>query len=132
VPLPAPNRPDDAPETTRAVTVPPGLTGPLLRVLVRALTREVREDGGVVPPGIAVFLRALQAAVDGPPVADDGNAEDRPETIEIAEMATVAELAEHTGHPARTLRHWAATGRVRAYRAGRVWLIDPGSLKNRT
>lgn len=113
------------------MTVPPALARPLLRVLVRALTREAREDGGTVPPGIAPFLADLAAVADGPPLADSGNGDDAPETIEVAGWSTVAQLAAYSGHPPRTLRHWAAAGRVRAHRVGRAWLIDPESLKER-
>lgn len=110
------------------VMVPPGLAGPLLRVLMRALAREAREDGGLVPPGIAGFLADLAAAERGP-VADDGNTDEAPDTIEGSGWSTVAQLAAYSGHPPRTLRHWAAAGRVRAHRVGRTWLIDPESLK---
>ncbi|RAY13604.1 hypothetical protein DPM19_18165 [Actinomadura craniellae] len=114
------------------MVVPAALVGPLLRVLVRALAREAREGGGgVIPPGIAEFLRALHEATDPPPVADGGNTEDPPDSIEGMAMVTVAQLAASSGFPSRTLRYWAAAGRVRAVRAGNTWLIDPESLKHR-
>ncbi|MFC5748907.1 helix-turn-helix domain-containing protein [Actinomadura rugatobispora] len=115
-----------------AVVVPPGLAGPLLRVLVRALAREVREDGGMIPPGLAPFLSELAAVADRPPVADNGNRGEAAEMIDGAGWVTVAQLAADSGHPARTLRHWASTGRLQARRVARTWLIDPESLKRGT
>lgn len=121
-----PSPPDAGP-----VSVPPALAGPLLRVLVRALVREAREDGGQVPAGIADFLRALDAAARRP-VADDGHDHEPLDMIGcVTGWASVAQLAEHTGHPPRTLCRWAAGGRVRAVRVGRTWLIDPESMKGR-
>lgn len=114
------------------VSVPPALAGPLLRVLVRALHREAREDGGQVPPGIGDFLGALYAAslTVSPDQAANGLAEDAPDKIEsVTGMLTVAQLAEDSGWSPRALRRWAAGGRVRAVRAGRAWLIDPESLR---
>lgn len=111
-----------------AVVVPAELAGPLLPFLVRALTREVRENGGLVPEGMPAFLRALQA--EEVPVTDDGQIEDLPEKIESVGMVTVAQLAEQSGFPSRSLRRWAAGGRVRAMRVGPIWLVDPESLKS--
>lgn len=112
-----------------AVTVPPQLAAPLLRLLVRALVREAREDGGhgQIPAGLEAFLRSLDAASGV--LAARGKDDDVPEKIEGTGMVTVAQLSEYSGFPPRTLRHWAARGRVRAVRAGRTWLIDPESLR---
>lgn len=110
------------------VIVPAELAGPLLPFLVRALAREVRENGALVPEGMLAFLRELRDA-EGP-VADDGQTDDVPETIESAGMVTVAQLAEQSGFPSRSLRRWAASGRVRAVRVGRQWLLDPDSLRH--
>jgi excisionase family DNA binding protein len=98
---------------------------------MRAMEREATANGGgILPSGIAPFLADLAAVADGP-LADSGNGDDVPETIEVAGWSTVAQLAAYSGHPPRTLRHWAAAGRVRAHRVGRAWLIDPESLKER-
>ncbi len=108
------------------VIVPAKLVGPLLAFLVRTLKREVRENGGLVTREMAAFLRELQAAEGS--VADDGQIEEPPEMIESVGMVTVAQLAELSGFPPRTLRRWAAGGRVRAVRVGTQWLIDPASI----
>lgn len=112
------------------VEVPPAMVAPLLRFLVRALAREIRENGGSIPVGMADFLHALQSGAELP-VAVDGHPQDCPDMIEgmgRVAYATVAQLAELSGFSPRTLRRWAAAGRVRAMRAGRTWLIDPESL----
>ena len=127
----APQRPPQRPDDRPSVVVPPDLAGGLLWLLVRALKREVRDDGGIIPPGLEPFLRDLHEAAEAAPVADDGNVEQTPGTIDVMAMVTVAQLSATSGHPHRTLRHWAATGRIRAHRAGRTWLIDPDSLTSR-
>ncbi|MBD2897251.1 hypothetical protein amrb99_62100 [Actinomadura sp. RB99] len=120
--------------TTQAgpVVVPASLCGPLLAYLTRALTRDVRDGGARIPPDLVAFLRALHNATEPAPLADHGNNGEAPETIEGTGWSTVAQLAAYSGHPPRTLRHWAAAGRVRARRVGRTWLIDPDSLKEDT
>ncbi|MEV4888985.1 helix-turn-helix domain-containing protein [Nonomuraea sp. NPDC055795] len=113
-------------ERRGGVAVPAHLARPLLRVLVRALAREAREDGGVVPPGIGAFLRALQDATT--PMADVGPPEPPPASVDPV-MATVTQVAEQTGYSPRQLRRLAAAGRIRARRIHtRGWLIDPDSL----
>ncbi len=106
---------------TPPVTVPPYLAGPLLRVLVRALAREAREDAGVIPPGIAPFLANLAAAdaptrstgsVDGTPDAPSG-------TVEVS----AAEAATAMGASREYVRRLCRTGRLPARRIGRTWLI---------
>lgn len=113
------------------VRVPPDLARPLLRLIVRALYRDARDGaGGCVSPELAAFLRDLESAEHRAPVADNGNADQGEAILEASTCwATAAWLADRSGHPPRTLRHWAATGRVRAVRAGRLWLIDPESLR---
>lgn len=100
---------------------------PLLRVLVRALTREAREDGGTIPPGIVEFLRTLQAAAR--PAADVGPSEAPPASVDPV-MVTVAQAAEGTGYSPRHLRRLAAAGRIRARRLhARGWLVDLDDFK---
>ncbi|MBO2456557.1 hypothetical protein [Actinomadura violacea] len=124
---------DEAGTTTDGpVVVPAALCGPLLAYLTRALTRDVRDAGARIPPDLVAFLRTLHNATEPPPLADHGNPDEAPETIEGTGWSTVAQLAAYSGHPARTLRHWAAAGRVRARRMGRTWLIDPDSLTGDT
>jgi excisionase family DNA binding protein len=111
-------------------TVPPlpspSLSGPLLRYLVRHLVRDARDGGGLAHPDLAAYLRAL-AEADGT-VADDGHDDDDSGSLDLPVMATVAQLAERSGYSCRTLRRWAASGRLTARQVGRVWLIDPDSL----
>lgn len=39
-------------------------------------------------------------------------------------------VAKRTGVSERTLRHWAATGRLPAKRAGKkIWVFDPDAIK---
>ncbi|MBT2207026.1 excisionase family DNA-binding protein [Actinomadura sp. NEAU-AAG7] len=113
------------------VTVPPGLERPLLRVLVRALAREVRVDGGIVPPGIAPFLADLAAVADQPdepyqPGAGSaaGTPPEPPAMVEIS----VRTAAEDMGASPEYVRRLCRDGRLRARRVGRTWLIDPTSL----
>lgn len=111
-----------------AVTVPPALARPLLRFLVRALTREAREDGGALPPGIASFLADLAALVDAPPAGSaDGTTSAPSATVEPVMTAT--EVARSMGASPEYVRRLCRSGRLRARRPGREWLIDPESLK---
>jgi excisionase family DNA binding protein len=100
---------------------------PLLRVLVRALAREVREDGGIIPPGIDRFLSDLAAVVDHPPPGGSGpgTGPAPPATVEVP--TTVA--AEVIGASPEYVRRLCRTGRLPARRIGRAWLI---SLDRRT
>lgn len=105
---------------------PATLAGPLLRYLVGHLVRDARDGGAVALPGLTGYLRELADAA-AEQVADDGH--DHDDSDKLRDMITVAELAEMSGYPTRTLRRWAAGGRLRARRAGRTWLVDPESLK---
>jgi excisionase family DNA binding protein len=107
----------------------PVIAALVLRAVVRDLTDAVRLDGVSVSPRCRRLLSLLYAAARPRELAANGKDHDPAETIEITGTVTVAQLAEQSGHSPRTLRHWAATGRVRAHRAGRTWLIDPESLK---
>lgn len=125
----AADAPSPPPTAAGGVAVPAPLARPLLRLLMRALTREVREDGGTLPPGIGAFLRDLQA-VDEPPMADVGPPEPPAGSVDPV-MATVTQVAEDTGYSPRHLRRLAAAGRIRGRRLhARGWLIDPASLKD--
>lgn len=77
------------------------------------------------------MLQALyDAAVSGSSdLAALGQVEESPETIETTGWVTAARLAEDSGWSPRSIRRWAATGRVRAVRVGSQWVIDPESLK---
>jgi hypothetical protein len=112
-----------------SVIVPPELAGVVLRALVRALAERVRTDGGTPSPACRVLLAELHEATRRP-VADVGNEEPPPVSLDLVTgMVTVAQLAEESGHSPRTLRHWAAGGRLVARRVGRTWLVDPDSLR---
>jgi excisionase family DNA binding protein len=119
----------------------PALASLLLRLLVHDVTERARRDGVVATPKCQRLLRLLHAAaekglhsVDIPEVADDGHDHEPSEMISAVTPPgvtglSVAQLAELSGRPCRTLRRWAAAGKVRAHRVGQVWLIDPESLK---
>ncbi|MGW3352570.1 helix-turn-helix domain-containing protein [Nonomuraea rubra] len=85
---------------------------------MRALAREVREDGGTIPPGIATFLRALHTAIEPPGFADETPA-GHPAIVEI----TAGEMAGLMGCSPQYVRRLCASGVLRARRAGRLWLI---------
>lgn len=113
------------------VQVPDELASEVLRALVRDLAERVRTHGGAVSPACRTLLSQLYDAARTP-VADDGNDETPPATLDVSAMVTVSQLAERSGYSCRTLRHWAAGGRLRSVRAGRTWLIDPKSLTENT
>lgn len=125
----------------REVVVPATLARPVLRLLIRALTADVRAHGRrAVPPGIDDLLRDLHHATDPDttggalphtsPMSDVGHPEPAPDNVDHG-MGTVAQVAEDTGYSPRQLRRLAAAGRIRARRLhARGWLIDPTSLKD--
>jgi hypothetical protein len=76
----------------------------------------------VALPGLAAYLRSLAEAAGT--VADD----DESGSLHLPAMVRVSQLAERSGYSCRTLRRWAATGRLTARRVGRTWVIDPDSL----
>lgn len=117
-------------ETSDVPMPPPSLAGPLLRYLVAHLVRDARDGGAVALPGLAAYLRQLAEAAGT--VADDGHDQGDSDSLDLPAMVTVAELAEQSGHSCRTLRRWAASGRLTARRAGRTWVIDPDSLTENT
>jgi len=48
-------------------------------------------------------------------------------------MQTVKKYAKLTRTPIRTVRHWCATGKLKAQKVGRDWVIGAGqSLKTRS
>jgi len=100
---------------------------PLLRVLVRALAREVREDGGFIPPGIDRFLSDLAAVVDHPPPSGSGLGTGPAPSATVEVPTTVA--AEVIGASPEYVRRLCRMGRLPARRIGRAWLI---SLDRRT
>lgn len=112
-----------------SVQVPDELAGPLLRYLVRHLVRDARDGGAVVLPGLAGYLRDLAEVDRAGTVADDGQeCEESGSLKSVTAMVTVSQMAERSGFSCRSLRRWAASGRLRARRAGRTWLIDPESI----
>lgn len=111
------------------VEVPADLAGPLLRLLVRALRREVREDGGVIPTGIEVFLADLAAAVDGtPPPAGsaNGTCPGAGATVEVPVLVMAGVMGASPGYVRRLCR----VGRLRARRVGGRWLVELSEMEN--
>jgi hypothetical protein len=119
------------------VQVPPELAGVVLRALLRDLAERVRADGGTPSATARAFLAELhaatacrtQAVAPDLHVADDGHDPDAPAMLDVTGMLVVSQVAAASGYSCRTLRRWAANGRVAAIRAGRTWLIDPESLR---
>jgi excisionase family DNA binding protein len=109
------------------VQVPDELASEVLRALVRDLAERVRTHGGAVSPACRTLLSQLYDASRGP-VADDGQGPGESDRLDVPAMATTAQLAERSGYSCRTLRRWAASGRLTARRVGRSWLIDSDSL----
>lgn len=111
-----------------SVTVPPSVAGEVLRALVRDLTARARADGGELSPDARRVLHALHAAaVRGDhtrPGSGDGTPQQSPATVEL----TAAEAALAMRCSPSYARRLARSGRVRARRAGPVWLIDSASL----
>jgi hypothetical protein len=51
----------------------------------------------------------------------------RAEVALQAELVSVAELARRSGYSPRTIRRWAASGRIAAERRGGQWAVDPAA-----
>jgi excisionase family DNA binding protein len=101
--------------------VPPQLAAPLLRVLVRALAREAREDGGIVPAGIGAFLAVLAAQADRPPA---GFGSETSSAAAETVVVTVPEMARVMGASEQYVRRLCASGVLPARRPGGTWLIE--------
>jgi excisionase family DNA binding protein len=105
---------------TEGVTVPSPLCRAVARLAVLGLAELARRDGGAPPaPGLAALLCALDAAATGSPVG-------RVEPVPV----TVTEAAALAGVSPRRVRQLAASGRLRARRHGRAWLIDRDSASD--
>jgi excisionase family DNA binding protein len=111
-----------------SVTVPASVAGEVLRALVRDLAGRTRADGGEVSPQARRVLYALHAAAvrgdQTEPGSSGGTPERPPATLEL----TVCEAAHAMRCSPSYARRLARSGRVRARRAGPVWLIDAASL----
>ncbi|MBT2450932.1 helix-turn-helix domain-containing protein [Streptomyces sp. ISL-43] len=110
-----------------AVLVPAAVAGEVLRALVRDLTARVRADGGEVSPAVRRLLYALHAADEQHQQASSaaGTPAVAPATVELTAQQAAA-LLECSPEYARRL---ARSGRLRARRAGPVWLVDAASLE---
>ncbi|MFI8106286.1 helix-turn-helix domain-containing protein [Streptomyces sp. NPDC086023] len=109
-----------------SVLVPAAVAGEVLRALVRDLTARVRADGGEVSPTVRRLLYALHAADEQHQRAGSvpGTPPGAPATVEVTAQQAAA-LLECSPEYARRL---ARSGRLRARRAGPVWLVDATSL----
>jgi excisionase family DNA binding protein len=111
-----------------SVMVPPSVAGEVLRALVRDLTARARADGGELSTEARRVLHALHAAaVRGDhtePSSSGGTSDQSPATVEL----TAAEAAFAMRCSPSYARRLARSGRVRARRAGPVWLFDSESL----
>ena len=92
--------------------------------MVLGLAEQARRDGGLRPaPGLRDALERL--------LADLGNA---PATMETPRSSpswlSVREAAEVARTPARTIRHLADTGRIRAVKIGWAWAIDADAARD--
>ncbi|PSL02501.1 excisionase family DNA binding protein [Haloactinopolyspora alba] len=87
-----------------------------LRVGINALQAARTRNGARYDPTPA---RTVLAAV-----SDAGSGQRWPLSGRHGQQwASVAEMAGRTGVPGRTLRRWAASGRIRAERIGRTWWL---------
>ncbi|MGW1799155.1 helix-turn-helix domain-containing protein [Streptomyces sp. NPDC001984] len=117
--------PPPAPGDTVGLVVPPDVARELLRPVVLGLAARVRADGVPLSPRAVAFLTALHRTAEQ---AEPGFPTETPTapaaTVELG-MGEVAALLECSPQYARRL---AREGRLRARRAGRIWLVDPASL----
>jgi excisionase family DNA binding protein len=111
-----------------AVTVPPALARPLRALLADHVAYSARRNGVMVSPLLLGFLADLDAVVDPPALGSaDGTTSAPSGTVEP--VMTVAEAARSMGASPEYVRRLCRSGRLRARRPGREWLIDPESLK---
>ncbi|WP_031104972.1 helix-turn-helix domain-containing protein [Streptomyces sp. NRRL S-146] len=111
-----------------SVTVPAAVAGDVLRTLVIGLTARVRADGGAVAPGVSTLLHALQTAAVRADESRHGFVDESPATVPATVEMTAHQAAQVLGCSDQYARSLARSGRVRARRAGPVWLIDRASL----
>jgi excisionase family DNA binding protein len=98
--------------------------------LVRDSGRELRVNGKVPPAFFQDLMEALSTAsgVTVPsPIAASGRAL---AIVETTKWMSVHEAADRTGRSERRIRQLAATGAIRARKAGRDWQVDIDSLSN--
>lgn len=86
--------------------------------------RQLRVDGLGMPAEVRFVLAQIEAQVKATraTAADRG----RPVTADVVPsgLMTVADAAAQVGRPEKTVRTWAAAGRLpSAQRAGHVWLV---------
>jgi excisionase family DNA binding protein len=106
----------------RGVLVAPELCAWLYRAAIEMIRSEERRNGGGQPPrGLAELFGQLRIAASGRLPGRIGTVEPTP--------VTVAEAAQLAGVSPRRIRQLAASGRIRARRHGRDWLIDPHAAR---
>lgn len=112
-----------------SVIVPAAVASEVLRALVRDLTARVHADGGEVSAEARRVLYALHEAAERRErevaSSDVGTLDPQPATVELTAQQA-ASLLECSPEYARRL---ARSGRLRARRAGLVWLIDSASME---
>ncbi|GGV83862.1 hypothetical protein GCM10010294_60900 [Streptomyces griseoloalbus] len=112
-----------------SVMVPPSVASEVLRALMRDLLDRTRADGGELSPEARRVLHALHAAaVRGEPHPPAGSSGGTPQQPAATVELTAAEAAHAMRCSPSYARRLARSGRVRARRAGPVWLIDSASL----
>ncbi|MFD5105714.1 hypothetical protein [Streptomyces cinereoruber] len=107
-----------------SVTVPAAVAGEVLRALLRDLAAQRHTDGGEVSNDARRVLHALHAAS----VRSAGFAPESPAPATATVEVTAHQAAELLGCSPQYARHLARVGRVRARRAGPLWLLDRASL----
>ncbi|SFD61803.1 helix-turn-helix domain-containing protein [Streptomyces aidingensis] len=93
----------------------------------------MRADGGRLSPDAERLLIALHRAAETLDGSARGTTPAAPGTVDTGEEAapaplTTGQAADILGCSRRLVRRLAAAGRLRAFRLGRDWLIDPGTL----
>ncbi|ACZ84838.1 hypothetical protein [Streptosporangium roseum] len=104
-----------------SVLIPGDVAPDVLRSLIRDLTARIRLDGGHPSPSVHRVLYALHAASEQRERSGSARGSEigEPGTIEV----TSAAMAERMGCSTRHVRSLCSSGRLRARRAGRDWLI---------
>jgi len=121
------------PRRPRPVVIPDADAGELLRLVLLGLRVKARRTGAVASPRLVELLRDLHEAelrhharVPAPTFAIE-TSRAAPATLD-GDVLSVAEAAKTLGCSHVWVRVLARSGRLRARRAGRTWLIDRASL----
>ncbi|MEA5453585.1 excisionase family DNA-binding protein [Sinomonas sp. JGH33] len=88
------------------------------------LVEDARRNGGGYPRLGLAFVHASAKAATMQAAFPNTVSTAKPQTVAHGKMISVAEAASRRGCSEQLLRRLARRGDIRAYRMGRVWLID--------